>query len=333
MDLFKTASVITAALLLNACASNSAKYEIPEQGKSSIALQVTHSAGSGTIIEDQTLPKGAISNVGIGGYVGSTAIGLALGSMTTGFGLAILADQKYGWDRRNLIMYLDADTYGNLDKYEICKVVLEKMKTTMPTNIGTLQSFTDIQLMPESKVYKERYNGGEKLCAEGYELSSTEDSNGEIYFRPDEMVVGSMVGVWTVSEPVNTSKFYGEIQQQIPESNVVAVRFRYQNSLIMNKLNSHYESTGHIDAEGFSTSPYIKLPTATFMSLPKGEYITPSKYIPYINAVRDNDTVYYFIKPIDGKQFTLPLNEYHSTVKDALKRTQEQNEFSKASTQ
>ena len=187
--------------------------------------------------------------------------------------------------------------------------------------------------MPESKVYKERNNGGQKLCAEGYELSSTEDSNGEIYFRPDEMLVGSMVGIWSVSEPVNTSKFYGEIKQQIPESNVVAVRFIYQNSLISNKLNSHYESTGHIDAEGFSTSPYIKLPTATFMSLPKGEYITPSKYIPYINAVRDNDTVYYFVKPVDGKQFTLPLNEYHSTVKDVLKRTQEQNELSKASTQ
>ncbi len=333
MNLIQVTSVVSAVLLLNACASNSAKYEIPEKGTSSIALQVTRSAGSGTIIEDQTLPKGAISDVGIGGYVGSTLLGLPLGSMATGFGLAILADQKYGWDRRNLVMYLDADTYSGLDEYEICKVVLEKMTITMPTNIETLQSFTDVQLMPESKVYKERYNGGERLCAEGYKLSSTEDSNGEIYFRPDEMLVGSMVGIWSVSEPINTSKFYGEIKQQIPESNVVAVRFIYQNSLISNKLNSHYESTGHIDAEGFSTSPYIKLPTATFMSLPKGEYITPSKYIPYINAVRDNDTVYYFVKPIDGKQFTLPLNEYHSTVKDVLKRTQEKNELSKAPTQ
>lgn len=333
MDLFKTASVITAALLMNACASNSAKYEVPEIGTSSIALQVTRSAGSGTIIEDQSLPKGAISDVGLGGYVGSTAMGLAFGSMTTGFGLAILADQKYGWDRRNLIMYLDADTYGSLDEYEVCKVVLERMKTTMPTDMEALQSFTSVPLKPESKVYKERYNGGEKLCAEGYELSSTEDSTGELYFRPDEIFVGSMVGVWSISEPMNTNKFYGEIKQQIPESNVVAIRFIYQNSLISSKLNSHYERTGLIDAEGFSTSPYIKLPTATFMSLPKGEYITPSKYIPYINAVRDNDTVYYFVKPVDGKQFTLPLSEYHSTVKEVLKRAQEQNELSKTSTQ
>ena len=156
MNLIQATSVVSAALLLNACASNSAKYEIPEKGTSSIALQVTRSAGSGTIIEDQTLPKGAISDMGIGGYVGSTAMGLAFGSMTTGFGLAILADQKYGWDRRNLVMYLDADTYSGLDGYEMCKEVMSKMNEVMIPSFDTLQSFTNKPISRDSKFYDER---------------------------------------------------------------------------------------------------------------------------------------------------------------------------------
>ncbi|MEZ9321357.1 hypothetical protein AB4263_21255 [Vibrio sp. 10N.261.55.C5] len=334
MDLFKTASVITAALLLNACASNSAKYEVPELGTSSIALQVTRSAGSGTIIEDQTLPKGAISDVGIGGYVGSTLLGLPLGSMATGFGLAILADQKYGWDRRNLVMYLDADTYSGLDEYEMCKVVMSKMDEVMVPSFDTLQSFTKKPLSPDSKFYDERYNGGESLCVEGYPLDSNVDSHAAIYFRGvDTAFLGTRVGVRSISEPFSTDVFDADLKKQIPDTNVIAVRFTYYSSLIAHMQYSDAETTGFVNANGLSTSPSIKLPTATFMSLPMKEYIADSQYIPNINAVRNNDTVYYFVKPVDGQQFSQSLSEYHSTVTEILERAKDKNSHTKVSTQ
>ncbi|MEZ9464945.1 hypothetical protein AB4178_25020 [Vibrio splendidus] len=334
MDLFKTASVITAALLLNACASNSAKYEIPEKGTSSIALQVTRSAGSGTIIEDQTLAKGAISDVGIGGYVGSTAMGLAFGSMTTGFGLAILADQKYGWDRRNLVMYLDADTYSGLDEYEMCKLIMSKMDEVMAPSFDTLQSFTKKPLSRDSKFYDERYNGGESLCVEGYPLESNLDSHAAIYFRGlDTPFLGTRVGVRSISEPFSTNLFYADLKKQIPETNVIAIRFTYYSSLISHMKNSESEATGYVSADGLSTSPSIKLPAATFMSLPMKEYIADSEYIPNVNAVRNNDTVYYFVKPVDGQQLTQKLSEYHSTVTEILERAKNKNSHTKVSTQ
>lgn len=334
MDLFKTASVITAALLLNACASNSAKYEIPEKGTSSIALQVTRSAGSGTIIEDQTLPKGAISDVGIGGYVGSTAMGLAFGSMTTGFGLAILADQKYGWDRRNLVMYLDADTYSGLDEYEMCKVIMSKMDEVMVPSFDTLQSFTKKPLSRDSKFYDEQYNGGERLCVQGYPLNNELDSHATIYYNGGRIpFLGTRVGVRSISEPFNTDLFDKDLKQQIPETNVIAVRFTYYSSLIAHMKYREFDATGYVSADGLSTSPSIKLPAATFMSLPMKEFIADSEYIPTVNAVRNNDTVYYFVKPVDGQQYTQALKEHQSTVIEILQRAKEKNSHTKASTQ
>ncbi|CAH7053069.1 conserved hypothetical protein [Vibrio chagasii] len=334
MDLFKTASVITAALLLNACSSNSAKYEVPEIGTSSIALQVTRSAGSGTIIEDQTLPKDAISDVGLGGYVGSTTMGLALGSMTTGFGLAILADQKYGWDQRNLVMYLDSETYGGLDEYEMCKVVMSKMDEVMIPSFDTLQSFTNKPISRDSKFYDERYNGGERLCVEGYPLESNLDSHASIYFRGlDTPFLGTRVGVRSISEPFSTNLFYADLKRQILDTNVIAVRFTYYSSLIAHMQYSDFDATGFVNADGLSTSPSIKLPTATFMSLPMKEYIADSQYMPYINAVRNSDTVYYFVKPVDGQQFSQNLSEYHYKVAEILERTKEKNSHTNVSTQ
>ncbi|NOI41334.1 hypothetical protein F0251_23280 [Vibrio sp. 070316B] len=326
MNLIQATSVVSAALLLNACASNSAKYEIPEKGTSSIALQVTRSAGSGTIIEDQTLPKGAISDVGIGGYVGSTAMGLAFGSMTTGFGLAILANQKYGWDRRNLVMYLDADTYSGLDGYEMCKVVLSKMNEVMIPSFDTLQSFTNKPISRDSKFYDERYNGGESLCVEGYPLDSNVDSHAAIYFRGvDTAFLGTRVGVRSISEPFSTDLFDADLKKQIPDTNVIAVRFTYYSSLIAHMQYSDFETTGLVNANGLSTSPYIKLPTATFMSLPMKEYIADSKYIPLTNAVRNNDEVYFFVKPERGVQATMSLEGYHTKVSAIVDREKNQS--------
>ncbi len=334
MDLFKTASVITAALLLNACASNSAKYDVPEIGTSSIALQVTRSAGSGTIIEDQTLSKGAISDVGISGYVGSTLLGLPLGSMTTGFGLAILADQKYGWDRRNLVMYLDADIYSDLDEYEMCKVIMSKMDEAMVPSFDTLQSFTKKPLSPDSKFYDEQYNGGERLCVQGYPLNNELDSHATIFYNGGRIpFLGTRVGIKLISEPFNTDLFYVDLKNQIPERNVIAVRFTYYSSLIAHMKYTEFEATGYVSADGLSTSPSIKLPTSTFMSLPMKEYIADSQYMPYINAVRNNDTVYYFVKPVNGQQYTQKLSEFHATVTEILERAKNKNSHIKASAQ
>ncbi|MCC4858534.1 hypothetical protein LMH78_22215 [Vibrio lentus] len=325
MNLVQVTSVVSAALLLNACASNSAKYEIPEKGTSSIALQVTRSAGSGTIIEDRTLPKGAISDVGIGGYAGSTAMGLAFGSMTTGFGLAILADQKYGWDRRNLVMYLDADTYSGLNEYEMCKVIMSKMDEVMVPSFDTLQSFTKKTLSRDSKFYDERYNGGERLCVEGYPLESNLDSHASIYFRGlDTPFLGTRVGVRSISEPFSTNLFYADLKKQIPETNVIAVRFTYYSSLISHMKNSESEATGYVSADGLSTSPSIKLPAATFMSLPMKEYIADSEYIPLTNAVRNNDKVYFFVKPENDTQATMSLEDYHAQVSAIVDREKNQ---------
>ncbi|WP_434566545.1 hypothetical protein QFW85_04370 [Vibrio chagasii] len=326
MNLIQAISVVSAALLLNACASNSAKYEIPEKGTSSIALQVTRSAGSGTIIEDQTLPKGAISDVGIGGYVGSAAMGLAFGSMTTGFGLAILADQKYGWDRRNLVMYLDADTYSGLDGYEMCKVVMSKMDEVMVPSFDTLQSFTKKPLSPDSKFYDEQYNGGERLCVQGYPLQNELDSHSTIFYNGGRIpFLGTRVGIKKISEPFSTDMFYADLKKQIPETNVIAVRFTYYSSLIAHMQYSEFEETGFVNADGLSTSPYIKLPTATFMSLPMKEYIADSKYIPLTNAVRNNDKVYFFVKPERGVQATMSLEDYHTKVSAIVYREKNQS--------
>lgn len=318
MKFVKMAAVLTMAGLLNACASNGNQVVIPDKNESSVALQITRSAGSGSVIEDQRLPEGAIDDVGFGGYIGSTLLGLPLGSMTTGFGLAILADQKYGWDRTNYIMYLNAEEFAGLDKVAMCSVVIKKMAETMPNSLERMQQISSTPLSEEIRFVKHRYNGGEELCADGYQLKSVDDSTGEIYFRPNEFFVGSMVGIRNVSEKINKEIFSSELQEQIPHKEVIAVRYTYQNSLIADKRYTGFTKNGFIGSDALVTSPFIKLPESTFISLPSKQTITTKKHIPFLNAVRNNDTVYYFVKPDNGEQYTLPLAVQHEKTVQVL---------------
>ncbi len=309
------------ASIASGCASVDSNSQVPEKGTSSIALQITKAAGSSKILKDQKLPQGAISNMGAAGYAGYSAgsaavdhlagYGFSLASLASGFVIGLLADMKYGWDKGNYIMFLDADKYSSLSKEDICPVVLEKMNSSIPWEQETVQAVTELPLDDTNRFVKARNNGGHKLCVDGFKIDSYEQSKGTIYFNPDQPMVGSLVSVATVSSPIEAKKFYDVTKEKLPANSVIAVRFNYQSSVLLAQRDDRYSRHGITDPNLMYTSPKIRLPEATFISLPVKEFMHGNLYMTHYSAVRDNSNVYYFIRPENGVQVTSSLDELH----------------------
>ncbi|OEE43951.1 hypothetical protein A1OS_09850 [Enterovibrio norvegicus] len=317
MNFFKIITAVTLVSLVGACTT-----QIPDKGTSSIALQITKSAGSVGVFEDQKLPDSALNDVTAGGYLGWTTFGLLFTDMISGFGFALITDQKNGWNYTNYIMYVDADKYADLDKEEMCPIVLKAMQSTMPQTLDKLQKLTKDDLSESVRFTEARYNGGSELCTDGYPVTNIDDTIDEIRYSSSKYFLGTWLSVRSVSDVISTSLFDDELKDQIPFENAVAVRFVYTNSLMAYEAQKSLKNDGYLSARSMPSSPSIKLPNATFISLPEYENLSVEnrKAIRFVSSVRNNDTLYYFAKPINGKQFKTELSEYHRSIEESLSK-------------
>ncbi|AQM67452.1 hypothetical protein Vca1114GL_00931 [Vibrio campbellii] len=317
MDFLRPTILITIAILFLGCASGP---NIAKKEDSSEALQIVTSAGAYGIFRDKTVPKDEVGDVGLAGYVGSTLMGLSLGSAQTGFAIALMADSTFGWEYENYVMYLDANEVKGKDKYQVCELVIENMAKTMPNDLQTLQAFSKAPLTEADKFTESQYNGGAYQCVDGYKLSDREDSLSEVYFNRDEFLVGTNVIVRSVSEPIYTLKFNDDLRSKMPSDNVVAVRYFYDSSHIANKLFTNKIKDKFANPDGFYSSPSITLPPATFLSLPRKQYSSDELYLKMVSMVRDNENAYLFIKPEPGSPQSIPLDDYHREIVNAYEK-------------
>lgn len=313
MEFLRTTLSLGIASVLTACASGP---NIADKEDSSIALQITTSAGSHKIFHDSSVRKDQVGDVGLTGYVGSTLLGWQLGSAMTGFGLALLADSTHGWEYTNFITYLDAREVSGLDKAQICEIVANKMSDSISTNKDVLQTYTNIQLNDSNRLMprEAHYNGGSYICADGYKVSDSDSIENRIYFRNDNYVVGSVINISSVQKPVSSELFSKDLQAKLPSDEVVVVRFNFNSSFISHLLTEHQPKEGYFSSDGFIMSPRITLPPATFISLPRKQYIRKGEYLPLVSMVRDNDNAYLFIKPESYSQQSISLTDYHEQI-------------------
>lgn len=311
MNNFQSIALLTAVSLLTACASGP---NVAEKENSSEALQIVTSAGAYGIFRDSTLPKDQVGDVGLGGYLGSSLMGLSLGSLQTGFAIALMADSTFGWEYENYVMYFDANEVKGKDKYQVCELVIENMAKTMPNDLHTLQAFSKAPLTDADKFTESQYNGGAYQCVDGYKLSDREDSLSEVFFNRDEYLVGTNVIVRSVSEPIDTMKFDDDLRSKMPSGNVVAVRYFYDSSHIADRLFSKKVKGKFVNPDGLYTSPSITLPPATFLSMPRKQFIAEGMHLNMISMVRDNDTAYLFVKPDNEVPQSMPLADYHEQL-------------------
>lgn len=311
MNNFQSIALLSAVSLLTACASGP---NVAEKENSSEALQMVTSAGAYGIFRDSTVPKDQVGDVGLAGYLGSSLMGLSLGSLQTGFAIALMADSTFGWEYPNYIMYLDANEVKGKDKYQVCDIVTKKMTQSMPNDLSSLQEFTSVPLSESDRFTQSRYNGGSYQCVDGYKLANQDDSDYIVFFRRDEFLVGSNVIIKGVSEPFDSSSFSNELRSKMPSTNIVAVRFYFYNSYLTSLLSSDMNDEKFVNPDGLYTSPSIKLPPATFLSLPRKQYIADGQYLNMVSMVRDNDNAYLFVKPDNQAPQSMPLADYHEQL-------------------
>ncbi len=237
--------------------------------------------------------------------------GFSLASLASGFAIGLLADMKYGWDKGNYIIFLDANTYSGMSKEQLCPVIMKKMNKSMQYSLDDLQNASAIPLNDGNKFSELKNNGGDKICYDGYALDSRDQAKGEIYTNSGKPYLGSKVNVSIISQPISSDVFYDEIKSQLPSSSVIAIRYNYETSMLHMQGDEKYQKHGLADPNLLYTSPLIKLPKATFISLPVKELIGDKEYIKNLSAIRDNKKAYYFITPVDGVQVTSTLDELH----------------------
>ncbi|MDG3084723.1 hypothetical protein P7F88_00900 [Vibrio hannami] len=323
MNMLKMTSIISGVALITACSTVGDKMKIPEKGTASIALQITKSAGSGTVFEDRKVPESALNDVSAAGYVGYSALGVALSNGVLGFGLALLGDQKFGWDGMNYIMYLDADKYDPSDIEAVGNTVMSRMVDIYPNSLELAKSLTPLNISENDYIDLNRNNGGQRLFVRGYNGISYEKTPACIRYSRDKCVIGSWLNIVKTSKPIDISLFSDELQDLMPSSSVIAVRFYY--------FNSHYQSvyvtsknneTINRTDSSYPSSPEFRLPESTFISFPEKFILSETKYLPYISAIRDNNNVYYFAEPINKKQLKSPIADFHEQYVKMVSNTE-----------
>ncbi|WP_435000211.1 hypothetical protein ACRZ5S_22570 (plasmid) [Vibrio scophthalmi] len=145
-------------------------------------------------------------------------------------------------------------------------------------------------------------------------------------FKSERCYIGHFVQLRGRSLPIDSSLFSDEIRRQLPADKVIAIRYIYGNS---HEYMAHQSKKNAFitDFSIYPSSPEWKLPKHTFMNMPESYRATnfeetfDNKEIRYVPMVRNNDTAYYFIKPVNGEPVKSELSSYHQRYEKMVETT------------
>lgn len=322
----KSLSALMAVSVLAGCSTvgDRAKWN---KDTDSVALQITKSAGSFDQFRDRDIPKEALNEMSALGYIGYTGLGMVFSTGVAGLGLALISDNTYGWELENYIMFLDASKFpaaGSVSHEKrdelIARYVSQAMYAaqpdlkTMPSMIERSGSSTDIDSYIFTNIASRLYQGWQV---------DMDPLHPCVYIDADsKSFVGTALSVYGYSSVLDTSEFSSTIQNLLPFKQTIAVRYMWLNSSACFAQQDSIQRNGiNAEVNYYPSSPTLVLPRNTFVSLPKRVKIGDGKHLHYPSSVRDNENVYYFVKPIDGVSAKSPLPDFHQRfVEDPIKR-------------
>ncbi|WP_435000213.1 hypothetical protein ACRZ5S_22580 (plasmid) [Vibrio scophthalmi] len=127
MNFTNVTTAIALTSLLSACASpTDSNDRMPNKVDSSPALQIVSAAGGEDKFRDRVVPKEALRDVSATGYVSQTLLGMVFTTGLQGFFTALISDNKFLWDQRNYITFVDADKFKDASPTELRHYVIRQ---------------------------------------------------------------------------------------------------------------------------------------------------------------------------------------------------------------
>jgi hypothetical protein len=164
------------------------------------------------------------------------------------------------------------------------------------------------------------------IVAAGYELYTSDEMNNPHYLtyynKGEHVYYGSKVIVTSITAPLDINKFSSEMREKLPKaSHVIGIRYSYVNQNMIDDMTQANKDNGHWATSRYQPySDKYRLPEATFLSFSQKMRVSDKKFITVGSAVRDNENVYFFVKPQDGQQYSMPLSEFsQSATTNAIK--------------
>lgn len=323
----KSLSALMAVSVLAGCSTvgDRAKWN---KDTDSVALQITKSAGSFDQFRDRDIPKEALNEMSALGYIGYTGLGMVFSTGVAGLGLALISDNTYGWEHTNYIMFLDASKFpaeGSVSHEKrnelIARYVSEAMYKAQPTlaDKSSFSTSTVAKSTFDQYTYSNRISG----LYQGWKVDNPV-SDACVYpnYNGDTAYVGTRMSLYGYSKVLTKNEFSDSLHGSLPSDSIIAVRFMWEDSAsCFSRLESKRTNRINTAAEHYPSSPSVILPKSTFVSLPKRVDVGDGKYLQYPSSVRDNENVYYFVKPIDGVSAKSPLPDFHQRfVEDPIQR-------------
>ncbi|UJF20328.1 membrane lipoprotein lipid attachment site-containing protein (plasmid) [Vibrio sp. SS-MA-C1-2] len=299
----KSIFVISLTLLLTACSSTSDKNTIT--GDESMAMKVAKSAFAAHCFQDASAPKSTVNDIGGLGYTANIASGVAFlnNGWLLGLNNALSADDKCGTKTGLHVAYLDADVWADKPNDEISQYLFDTMVALNPVT-DEMKQRANKELGYEFVSDELKFVGNKKWgLIEGYEVVVPKSNplrnkrvpdisyyNGKTYFVYD-MLISATVKKQLI---VNT-----ELNSLLQIKNILPVRFHFSYSLSGTNTKER-----HLDLNYPKNIAYI-MPYQFASFNASREY---KLYYPKVSSVRFMDEIYFFVKPIDGKEVKVPYD-------------------------
>lgn len=324
MNFTNVTTAIALTSLLSACASpTDSNDRMPNKVDSSPALQIVSAAGGEDKFRDRVVPKEALRDVSATGYVSQTLLGMVFTTGLQGFFTALISDNKFLWDDVNYITFVDANKYKNLNNDDLRHHLLEmNMAMHKPITSEYANSVSNFKVNQSSIETKDIGT----TTVSGFDVKTRDNSKACYNMRSNRCFIGHIIQLRGRSLPIDISLFNDELKSAFPSNKVIAIRYFYTNSYAVYARSSDLDSFV-TDYDIYPSSPNWRLPKNTFMSMPEKFQITnfksasDNKAIPYAPMVRNNDTAYYFIKPVNGEPVKSELSSYHQRYEKMVETT------------
>lgn len=308
-------SILIISLFVTGCSNSRIGGTPLNDARNSDALVIASTVGGDRHLDDKKSEIdtiNALDEITAGNYVANIALGAAFDTMFSAglFTLLFDANDIDGWGGNNVIVFLDADMLGDKSNEEIFKVAYDKIKDPVTDSVISVVAkdaiFKNITSTSKQDVEYTSDEFYESNFFYGASVDYHEGDKNEDYVlgrfdKNKDTFVGASFFLKNVSKSFHRNELPPKLQQDITYQNIVAVRILYVPSV----------------------TPYYLL-TDGNLSIPKNVYLyKPSLMntdmkIDMIPTVISQHDVAFFIKPQNGKQFTVPLNEFKTSLVEQL---------------
>lgn len=295
-------------LAMTGCESPKIYPTYPTAEYSSEAMMIVSKSGGQDYMQDMLLKDettNSLDKITTGDYLLGMAGGYIFDTVATGGLYVLLMDSLdvRGWDRNNIIVFLDAANHKNANNKAIASIAYDKAK--LPFYQAVKNALTPLniytELLSKTDVDTSYPNDKNDMFYYGHNINKFGKNKFRYVIKPDGHPSEHLLGVGFLLRDISTAfsvdRLPTAIASKLTFKEAIAVRFNYIAS---------------VRTEYMLTVGNLSLPSNMFLlQAAQANSVLPSNKIPTLFST---DKAMFFVRPVENKHLNVDIEQYRKAL-------------------